>query len=419
MKTKVICVGIKNQSTDLFEKAMEELRQLCHANDMEVVASFQQVLASENSSTYLGSGKIEEIKLFCEEEEVDTVVTLHDLSPSQLRNLDEALDLAVFDRTSIILNIFASRAKSKEARLQVDLARLQYELPRMIGSYEALSRQAGSSGSMRSRGTGETKLEMDRRHLQGRIQEMKKELESIKAQRAVQRRRRSKQGLFHVALVGYTNAGKSTLMNQLLSMSKLKQNEKEVWVFDQLFATLDTSVRRLEIEGYPPLLCSDTVGFVQDLPTTLIEAFHSTLEEAIEADVLLHVVDFSDENYSHHIKVTRDTLKVIQADAPEILVLNKTDQTNAVVMNNGDVRVYISALTGLGMDELMKRIFEVLFRHGRNFQCMVPYHDAQDYFLMKVHGLLQEDVKTDAGYRISGKFTQEVWSLCEKHKVKQ
>ncbi|MBV1710003.1 MAG: GTPase HflX, partial [Erysipelothrix sp.] len=307
-KQRVVIIGIKDTSTINFSRAMDELVNLAVACDMDVIASFQQVASSE-SSTYIGSGKIEEVKSFCAENEVGTVITLHELSPSQLRNLDEALDLAVFDRTALILEIFARRAKSKEAKLQVELARLQYELPRMIGSYTALSRQAGSQGAMRSRGTGETKLELDRRRLERQVYEMNQDLQLIAQQRQVQRRKRKKQGLFNVALVGYTNAGKSTLMNRLISISQNGVLEKEVFVKDQLFATLETSVRNIHIPPYPPFILSDTVGFVSDLPHQLIKAFRSTLEEAIEADILLHVVDFSDPDHQVHIDITRETLR--------------------------------------------------------------------------------------------------------------
>lgn len=406
-KQRVVILGVKDTSATNFNRAMEELVNLASACDMDVIASFQQV-ASTGSSTYIGSGKIEEIKNFCAENDVGTVITLHELSPSQLRNLDEALDLAVFDRTALILEIFARRAKSKEAKLQVDVARLQYELPRMIGSYTALSRQAGSQGAMRSRGTGETKLELDRRRLERQIYEMNQDLQLIAQQRQVQRRKRKKQGLFNVALVGYTNAGKSTLMNHLISISQNGASEKEVFVKDQLFATLETSVRNIHIPPYPPFILSDTVGFVSDLPHQLIKAFRSTLEEAIEADILLHVVDFSDPDHQVHIETTRETLRDIGAGSiEEILVLNKSDKTSESFMPNGHNSIRISALTGMGIDELIKTLFDFRFQSD-SINILLPYQRVDMLFLIQEECMTMSSAEDEEGYRMTIKGPQHI-----------
>jgi GTPase len=399
-KQRVVILGVKDTSADNFNRTMEELVNLASACDMDVVASFQQV-ASTGSTTYIGSGKIEEIKNFCKENDVGTVITLHELSPSQLRNLDEALDLAVFDRTALILEIFARRAKSKEAKLQVDVARLQYEMPRMIGSYAALSRQAGSQGEMRSRGTGETKLELDRRRIERQIHEMNQDLQLIAQQRQVQRRKRKKQGLFNVALVGYTNAGKSTLMNRLISVSQNGVAEKEVFVKDQLFATLETSVRNIHIPPYPPFILSDTVGFVSNLPHQLIKAFRSTLEEAIEADILLHVVDFSDPDHQVHIDITRDTLRDIGAGSiEEILVLNKSDLSSESFVPNGHSSIRISALTGAGIDELVKMLFDFRFQ-SESIHILLPYERMDMLFLIQEECMTLTSVEDEFGYRMT------------------
>lgn len=396
----VVIVGIKDMSVDSFSRAMEELVNLALACDMEVVASFQQV-TSAGLSSYIGSGKIEEVRNFCLENEINTVVTLHELSPSQLRNLDEALNLVVLDRTALILEIFARRAKSKEAKLQVEVARLQYELPRMIGSYTAYGRQAGSLGTMQSRGVGETKLELDRRRLQRRIFELNQDLQLIAQQRQVQRRRRKKQGLFNVAMVGYTNAGKSSLMNRFLSMSQNGSDDKEVFVKDQLFATLETSVRNIHIPPYPPFILSDTVGFVSELPHPLIKAFHSTLEEAIEADILLHVVDFSDPDHLNHIETTRETLREIGAGfIPEILVLNKCDKISNLHDNNGHDSMRISALTGEGIQELIKKVFDHRFS-GEPAEILIPYDRMDLIFLIQQECLILSSSEEDSGYRMS------------------
>lgn len=416
-KQRVVIIGIKDTSTINFSRAMDELVNLAVACDMDVIASFQQVASSE-SSTYIGSGKIEEVKSFCAENEVGTVITLHELSPSQLRNLDEALDLAVFDRTALILEIFARRAKSKEAKLQVELARLQYELPRMIGSYTALSRQAGSQGAMRSRGTGETKLELDRRRLERQVYEMNQDLQLIAQQRQVQRRKRKKQGLFNVALVGYTNAGKSTLMNRLISISQNGVLEKEVFVKDQLFATLETSVRNIHIPPYPPFILSDTVGFVSDLPHQLIKAFRSTLEEAIEADILLHVVDFSDPDHQVHIDITRETLRDIGAGSiEEILVLNKSDKSVETFTPNGSNSIRISALTGAGINELIKALFEFRFQN-ESVNIFLPYQRMDMLFLIQEECMILTSVEDEDGYRMTIKGPQHILDRLKEFNTK-
>ncbi len=415
IKTKVVCVGIKQESVHKFNRAMIELQELAKSCEMEVVRTFQQVLESEHSSTYIGKGKINEIKEYCVDQNISTVVTLHELSPTQLRNLDQELGLAVFDRTSLILEIFAQRARSREAKLQVELARLQYELPRMIGSYSALNRQAGSSGSMRSRGSGETKLETDRRHLQRRVVEMSREIESISNQRKVQRKQRKKIGLFHVALVGYTNAGKSTLMNRLLSMSRPDELNKQVLVKDQLFSTLETSIRFVKIDGFPTFLLSDTVGFVSDLPHHLIKAFHSTLEEAIEADLCLHVVDFSNPDYLHHIETTRQTLKEIGATATEVLVLNKTDNADSVYDGNGVVRVLVSALTGEGCQDLISTIFNLRFSDARKYRGVIPYEFSEDFFQLSSLGWVIDEKETESGFECTIMIHVEHEPLAKKY----
>ena len=416
-KQRVVILGVKDTSASNFNRAMEELVNLASACDMEVIASFQQV-ASTGSSTYIGSGKIEEIKTFCTENEVGTVITLHELSPSQLRNLDEALDLAVFDRTALILEIFARRAKSKEAKLQVDVARLQYEMPRMIGSYTALSRQAGSQGAMRSRGTGETKLELDRRRIERQIHDMNQDLQLIAQQRQVQRRKRKKQGLYNVALVGYTNAGKSTLMNRLISVSQNGMAEKEVYVKDQLFATLETSVRNIHIPPYPPFILSDTVGFVSDLPHQLIKAFHSTLEEAIEADILLHVVDYSDPDHQIHIDTTRETLRDIGAGLiEEILVLNKSDMTSETIMPNGHSSIKISALTGDGIDELIKTLFDYRFQSD-GMEIVLPYDRMDMLFLIQDECMTLTSIEEEEGYLMTIKGPAHILDRLKAFKTK-
>lgn len=278
-----------------------------------------------NTATYIGSGKVQEVRDMARALEADIVVFDNGLSPIQLRNLQKELDTPVMDRTTLILEIFSARARTKEAKLQVEVARLQYMLPRLVGLHDALSRQGGTSGSMSSRGLGEKKLELDRRRLERRLTNMRKELDAISGERQTQRKKRADSGIPRVALVGYTNAGKSTIMNMLLS-EYVEDTEKQVFVKDMLFATLDTTVRKIAPPDKNAFLLSDTVGFISNLPHGLVKAFRSTLEEVREADLLLQVIDYSDENYREHMKVTEETLQELGAQSiPVIYVFNKVD----------------------------------------------------------------------------------------------
>ncbi|MBQ3516135.1 MAG: GTPase HflX, partial [Lachnospiraceae bacterium] len=293
-KERAILVGADFDHMEDFDLYMDELKQLARACNMEVVCIITQKLDMPNKATLIGPGKVEEVKESAVMLDADIVIFAQTLSPSQLRNLQNQLHIAIMDRTSLILEIFSKRARTREAKIQVEVARLQYTLPRLVGLHEALSRQGGGSGSMSNKGAGEKKLELDRRYLENRLAQLRRELKDLEENRQVQRKRRDKNGVFRVALVGYTNAGKSTLMNAFIDYGKkgddLDKDEKKVFEKDMLFATLDTTVRRIEPEGKIPFLLTDTVGFVSHLPHALVEAFHSTLEETKDADVLLHVV---------------------------------------------------------------------------------------------------------------------------------
>ena len=295
-----------------FEHSMEELKELAKALDLEVVGIFTQNLPNPIAATYIGSGKIAEIKEQIMIQEVDTIVFDEMLSPIQLRNLADDLEITILDRTSLILRIFEQRARTKEAMLQVELANLQYMLPRLVGLHTSLSRQGGGSGSLSNKGAGETKIELDRRHIEKRITELKRSLEDVARERQVTRSSREQSGIPRVALVGYTNAGKSTMMNWMLDAFS-DHADKKVFEKDMLFATLDTTIRKITPgNGNPPFLLSDTVGFINKLPHSLVKAFHSTLEEVTFADIILQIIDASDEHCSDHIQVTRDTLKELR-----------------------------------------------------------------------------------------------------------
>jgi len=282
-------------------------------------------MESANAATYIGSGKVQEVREMVKALEADMVVFDNGLSPIQLRNLSRELGCAVMDRTTLILEIFSARAKTREAKLQVEVARLQYMLPRLVGLHDALSRQGGASGAMSNKGAGEKKLELDRRKLEQRLTTMRRELENIAEERKTQRKKRAESGIPRVALVGYTNAGKSTIMNAMLA-AYVEDKEKKVYEEDMLFATLDTTVRKIVPMDKNAFLLSDTVGFISNLPHNLIKAFRSTLEEVQEADLLVQVIDYSDENYMEHIRVTEDTLKELGAEKiPMIYAFNKAD----------------------------------------------------------------------------------------------
>lgn len=272
----------------------------------------------------MGSGKIDELKNLVEENNADIVIFNNELSASQVKNIEEEINCNVIDRTALILDIFANRAKTRESKLQVEVAKLQYELPRLVGSNEDLGRQSGGVGT-KNRGAGETKLELDRRRIEDKIANLNKELEVLKNQREVQKSKRKKSNIPNVALVGYTNAGKSSVMNALVEKF-INDEDKKVFEKNMLFATLETYVRNIKLDNNKSFLLSDTVGFVGDLPHSLVKAFRSTLEEVCDADLLLHVIDISNPNYENHINVTNETLNQIGADnIPVIYVYNKVD----------------------------------------------------------------------------------------------
>lgn len=374
-KSGVILVAVDDGTTPDFEYMLDEMRALIEACDMEVLASVVQNLSNPNPGTYLGKGKIEELKSLAQMLDADKAVVADNLSPAQLKNLTDMADVSVLDRTGLILEIFAKRAKTREARLQVESANLHYMLPRLVGMRASLGRQGGASGSMSNKGQGEKQIELDRRHIERKITEVNRELEHIEHDRAVQRSLREKNNIPCVALVGYTNAGKSTLMNTLLAKTSADA-EKLVFEKDMLFATLDTTVRKIEIEDNKNFLLSDTVGFVSNLPHNLVKAFRTTLDEVRYADLLLIVLDASDKNAPIQREVTEDTLKKLDCgDIPRIYVMNKCDRLDFVPSGSpGDeTRVYISAKSGAGLEELLDKIKEVVYAGNKVIEVLIPY----------------------------------------------
>ncbi len=371
---KVLLVGVDTGEERDFERSMEELKNLAQAACKEVAGIITQRLLTVNRALYIGSGKAGEVKDFAGECGAEEVIFDNALSPSQVRNLTGILELPVLDRTNLILDIFALRAQTREAKLQVEMAKLEYMLPRLVGLHEALSRQGGASGSMSSKGTGEKKLELDRRKIEHRISELKKELELVERSRQTQRKRRKDSQIPQVALVGYTNAGKSTILNRMVEKYG-ECPQKTVMEKDMLFATLETSVRSIDVDGRPFLL-ADTVGFIHKLPHGLVKAFRSTLEEVRNADLLVQVVDFSDENYKQQIEVTQKTLRELEAgDIPQILVYNKADKCRLeaeLPQIRGD-QIYISAKGNRGIEELAEMIQSRVYADNQDCKFLIPY----------------------------------------------
>ncbi|WIV12397.1 GTPase HflX [Proteiniborus sp. MB09-C3] len=371
-RQRAIIAGVNLNNQEDFKNSMEELFNLAEACDIEVVGEITQNLNRVNKSHYLGNGKILEAATSLDEMDVDMVIFNDELSPSQIRNIEAALGCKVIDRTVLILDIFSQRAKTKEAQLQVEIARLQYMLPRLIGLGESLGRQRGGAGFI-NRGSGETKLELDRRKIEDRIAKLHKELETLVVQRQSQRKKRKETEVPVVALVGYTNAGKSTIMNAMIDSYNLS-TDKQVFEKDMLFATLETSVRSIKLPDSKSFLLTDTVGFISKLPHQLVKAFRSTLEEVSEADMLIHVVDYSNPNYKQHIEVTRETLKELGADnIPTIYAYNKVDLVDSEILRDEEDCVYISAKNKTGIDRLVDEICKKAFKEYINCEMLIPY----------------------------------------------
>lgn len=356
MMEKVILAGLRLE--DEFEYKMAELEALTKAAGAEVLGSVEQQGRTIDPGTFLGKGKVQEIKELAKNMEADSVIFLQELSGSQIRNLEKIIETKVLDRTMLILDIFAGRAASREGKLQVHLAQLNYRLPRLIGFGNALSREGGGIGT---RGPGEQKMETDRRHIMREIDHVKAKLKEVERQRDLLRERRRKNVLPLISLFGYTNSGKSTLMNGIL---RLSGNEKEVFAKDMLFATLETRLRRCEFPKGGPFLLTDTVGLVSDLPTEFVEAFSSTLEEAKDADLILHVVDCAGANILLQIETTLDLMKKLGLNKTPILtVFNKKDlieEEDFMWMRQEGEHILISAKDEEDVRRLLDKVQKML-----------------------------------------------------------
>ncbi|MBE5956457.1 MAG: GTPase HflX [Lachnospiraceae bacterium] len=388
---KAFLVGVNINGDPDYERSMAELSELAKACHMEVVGKAEQNLPSVNQAFYVGTGKVDEIKAAASMLGADIVIFDNSLTPSQLRNLQNRLELTIMDRTNLILEIFSKRAKTKEAKMQVEIASLQYALPRLIGMGEVLSRQGGTSGGgMSNKGAGEKKLELDRRRINHRITELNRELKAVETERSTQRKQRQSSGIPLVSLVGYTNAGKSTLLNLMVD-EYVKEESRKVMAKDMLFATLDTTVRKITPPGRQPFLLSDTVGFISNLPHHLVKAFQSTLDEVKYADLLLHVVDYSDPEYQEQIKVTRETLKDLGADhIPCIYIFNKADRELSDLPVLLKDKIYMSAKDGRGLEELVQMIYDQVFDDHVQCTMLIPYDKGNLVSYFQKEGMVRE-----------------------------
>lgn len=399
---RAILVGL--QTKEDISHSMEELAGLSEAAGVEVAGRLMQSLEKPNTATLIGKGKVAELAELCGNMEIDTVIFNDELSGVQLRNLEEATGVRVIDRTILILDIFANRAISREGKLQVELAQLQYRMPRLTGFGKALSRLGGGIGT---RGPGEKKLETDRRHIAGRIDDIKAELKRIERNRSVQRSGREKSGIPVVALLGYTNSGKSAIMNRLLSQTC--REDKTVKSQDMLFATLDTQHRRIFLEAGSEFILIDTVGFVSKLPHGLVEAFKSTLDEVKDADLLIHIVDGAYEGRDFQIEVTNKVIDQIGAAGKErIMVYNKMDiATEKPLDASGSDAVYVSAKTGENIDILIAKIREKIFGGRVYAKLLIPYDKGAIISYLCENAEVISMEHTAEGTLLCGRFTVE------------
>lgn len=384
------------------EVSINELAELAQTSGAEVVSMVTQKRPSPDAGTYLGSGMLQEISEFCRTNEIDLIIADGELSPSQIRNIENFTNTRTIDRTTLILDIFAGRAQSSEGKLQVELAQLKYALPRLSGKGTSLSRLGGGIGT---RGPGETKLETDRRHIRSRIQNLRAELDRVEKRRDALHKRRKKNGALCVAIVGYTNAGKSTLMNRLTNAGVLEE--------DKLFATLDPTARNLTLPQGDQIMLIDTVGLVRRLPHQLVDAFRSTLEEAVWADVILNVCDASSEECGEHIKVTMDLLKDLGCtDKPIINVLNKCDRAEDLYQFNFfENSVKISARTGEGLNELLEAIEKALPQNRKRVNLLLPFDKLQ------LASVVRNGIVHSEEYRADGLFFDATVEISDLKKL--
>ena len=406
-KERAVLAGLSALSMDVRERSsdvsMDELASLVETAGGEPVAVIMQNLPSPNTHSFIGEGKVSEMKELIEANDCDLAVFDNELTPSQMRVLGEELGVKVLDRSGLILDIFAQRAQTREGQLQVELAQYKYLLPRLTGMWTHLVRQTASGGSspIGTRGPGETQLETDRRHIRRKIQKLEEELAEVRKNRETQRRRREKNAMPVVALVGYTNAGKSSLLNCL--------TDSDIPANDRLFDTLDTTTRRFRIDETQEILISDTVGFIRKLPTHLIEAFKATLEELSFADVLLHVIDLSNPEWEEQVRVVESLIRQLGAEqTPCIKVFNKCDLYMGILPHGEDI-VCISAKTGEGTADLVEKLAALLDRGKRHVHLSIPYANAGITDLLNREAILENLEYTDTSIEVDAVVTPDIF----------
>ena len=414
---RVVLVGGISMDQYSSQESVEELKELAETAGAQVVETVIQKKSKIDNAYYIGSGKASELSLLRQSLMADTVIFDDELTGAQVRNLEEAIGCKVIDRTVLILDIFAQRAKSREGKIQVELAQLKYRLPRLMGMGLVLSRTGGGIGT---RGPGEKKLEIDRRHIRGRINDIEQELENIRKNRGIQRERRKANEIPVVSLVGYTNAGKSTLRNKLCQIAG--RDKEGVFEADMLFATLDTTTRQVTLPSGKDVLVSDTVGFIRKLPHDLVEAFKSTLEETIYSNLLVHVVDASSQNAVAQIETVNGVLREIGADNKNVIVAcNKLDKADEAVVS--EIRskycniIEISALQGTNLDRLLEMIDKELFKSFVDAELMIPYEDTRVVSYLHNANCVEQEEYREEGIYVRIRTTQDVFGRVARYKI--
>lgn len=404
---KALIVAIDTGDYDV-ERSLAELKELIRTAGGETAAEVVQKRPAPDSATCVGSGRLEEMKTLCEEMEIDVVVFDLELTATQIRNIEKALDTETIDRTMLILDIFAQRATTREGKLQVEIAKYKYLLPRLSGMGRSLSRTGGAVG-MRG-GPGETKLELDRRYIRSRIDTLNSELKNIESRRELARKRRKKDGVLTAAIVGYTNVGKSTLMNALTEAGVLVENK--------LFATLETTSRSIILPDGRSVLLTDTVGLISRLPHHLVEAFKSTLEEAAGADVILHVCDSASPDIEEQTRVTRELLSELGCDGiPVVTVLNKSDISDFDGSSLKEGTVLISAKDGTGLDRLLEELAKALPDTARRMKLRLPFSEAGLLARIRAEGGVFSEEYTADGIEVDALVDVKLISAAEKYRI--
>lgn len=403
---KVLLAAVDTGDYDV-ERSLDELSELCETAGAEVVATLTQKRPTLDSATCIGSGRLQEMAELCESLEVDQIIFDTELTATQIRNIEDVTDTHTIDRTMLILDIFAQRATTKEGKLQVELAQNKYRLPRLAGMGVSLSRLGGGIGT---RGPGETKLETDKRHIRSRISFLEAELKEIEARRNLQRKRRKKDNVLCAAIVGYTNVGKSTLLNALTDAGVLAENK--------LFATLETTSRSIILPDGRSVMLIDTVGLISRLPHHLVEAFKSTLEEAASADVILHICDASDDDIALKTKVTNELLADLGCEGiPVVTVYNKCDLvTDPSILNQQGV-VRISAKEGRGFEDLLQAIMNALPETAKRMKLMVPFAQAGLLAKIREEGVIYSEDYTAEGIEVDALVDIKLVSACQQYKI--